>query len=183
MTEGTQNVILVVLFLFVLSGFSWPLLVAMQQEMEQREKELGGLPRFDERQQLARLRAGCRSLAVLVVFLVLWAALDASGRFSWTGGASDVIVCALLLAWLVWVSDCTLHDAIVGWKEKEPFSGILLVTTLNLVNALRAIEVIKSKFPVIFAWCIAFAYLGVLLYKHFKSRRKTGDEGGEEDAL
>lgn len=97
MSDGTITVITVLLFVFALSAFVWPLALGVHLELEERKKR-GEPPAYDERQKLARLRAGSHAMYTLLFFLVFWAVMDQIGWFDWTSSILDLVLCALMLA-------------------------------------------------------------------------------------
>lgn len=78
--DGRTALMILGVMLLVLLGWGWPMLAAVYCEKQEREK--GGEPdSFDERQKLARQRAGNHALYVLVGFLAVWACADLGGWF------------------------------------------------------------------------------------------------------
>lgn len=171
MAEETKSIITVCLLLFAASAFIWPGAYAIYLEQQQRKKEL---PRFDERQRLARQQAGNHALYVLLGFLVLWAAVNQIGCFAWTDSVLDMALCALLLTWGVWASDCILHDGFTGWKEKNTSNATALVyctMMLNFVNTFRMSGIVDSWAPFAFAVGNILLLVVVVLYKGQKDRQ------------
>ena len=68
MSDGTITTITILLFVFVLSAFIWPIALGIHLEMEGRKKR-GEPPAYDERQKLARLRAGSHAMYALLFLL------------------------------------------------------------------------------------------------------------------
>lgn len=168
MSEETKSIITVCLLLFAASAFIWPGAYALYLEQQQRKKEP---PRFDERQRLARRQAGNHALYVLLGFLVLWTAVDQTGCFAWTDSILDMVLCALLLTWGVWASDCILHDGFVGWKEKNTSNATALTyctIMLTFVNTFSGI--VDSWAPFAFAVGNILLLVAVVLYKAQKDR-------------
>ena len=182
MSDGAITTITILLFIFVLSAFIWPIALGIHLELEGRKKR-GEPPAYDERQKLARLRAGSRAMYALLFFLVLWAIIDQTGWFDWTASILDMVLCALMLTWCVWASDCILHDGLIGWKEKRNSSdtfALTYTTTLLLIsNSFRSSGVTDSWLPFIFAVADEAVLCAAVLYKYRKE--KCADR--EEDAV
>ena len=60
MSEGAKTAVLLALLVFALSAILWPLAMGIYQEQQAQKKERNGLPRFDERQKLARRKEGAK---------------------------------------------------------------------------------------------------------------------------
>lgn len=151
--------------------------------LDKREREKRGEPpRFDERQRLARLRAGNHALCALIAFMVVWTLLNQL-NCPWAQNIWTMLFCALLLTWGVWAADCILHDGLIGWKEKRNSSdtfALTYTTTLLLIsNSFRSSGVTDSWLPFIFAVADEAVLCAAVLYKYRKE--KCADR--EEDAI
>ena len=168
MNEETKTVITAGLLLFALAAWFWPLFLAVHLVAGDRKKR-GEPPGYDERQKIARLKAGNHTLFVLLGFLGAWAAVDQVGRLPWTGSLLDMTLCALMLAWSVWAADCILHDAFVTWKDKRKNANAIVLTyCVSMSMFVRAFCVsgyCKSWMPFVFACAGAAVLAGVVLYK------------------
>ena len=182
MSDATITLITVLLFVFALSAFIWPFALGIQSELESRKKR-GELPQYDERQKLARQRAGNHAMYVLLIFLVLWAILNQIGWFTWTNSILDLVLCALILTWCVWASDCILHDGFSSWKDKQKnadnLSGTYSIFIMLFVRPFCDSGITASWMPFVFACVNMAVLLGVMLYK----TRRDKKSAQEEDAL
>lgn len=179
MSDGTITVITVLLFVFALSAFVWPLALGVHLELEERKKR-GEPPAYDERQKLARLRAGSHAMYTLLFFLVFWAVMDQIGWFDWTSSILDLVLCALMLAWCVWASDCIWHDAFITWKDKRKDADILgmnySIPMMFFVRAFCAAEITTSWVPFIFA-CANIVVLCIVVFCKYRRDKKAEKEG------
>lgn len=182
MSEQTITLITILLVVFALSAFIWPFALGIHLELEGRKKR-GEPPQYDERQKLARQRAGNHAMYVLLTFLVLWVIVNQIGWFTWTESVLDLVLCALILTWCVWASDCILHDGFSSWKDKQKsadgLSGSYSVSIMWLVHPFCKHGVTASWMPLIFAWVNIAVLLTVVLYK----TRRDKKAAQEEDAL
>lgn len=179
MSEQTQTFITIALVVFVMAGFFWPLGAMAYFEMEERKKRKEP-PRFDERQKLARLRAGNHALYALLGFLAVWTVMDRLGWFDWTDSTLDLALCAMLMTWGVWTADCVWHDGFVSWKDKRKDANAIAlyycIVMINFVYPFCNCDVTASWAPFIFA-CGNTAFLcGVVLYKYRREKRGAGEE-------
>jgi hypothetical protein len=127
MTDGTKNLILAILLVFALAAFLWPLAAGIYIEQRDRRKR-GEPPEYDERQALARLRAGSHALSFLLCYLAVWGVMELAGWFAWTGIIPLMILCGCLLTLMVWAADCILHDAWTGWSQrKQNIQGVIFL--------------------------------------------------------
>lgn len=182
MSKETTAFITILLFIFVLSAFIWPIALGMHLELEGRKKR-GEPPAYDERQKLARLRAGSHAMYVLLFFLVLWAIINQLGWFDWTKSVLDLVLCAMLLTWCAWASDCILHNGFSSWKDKRKDADVMVITfSLPMAEVVRSLcdsDITASWVPFIFV-CVDMVIFGaVLLYKW--RREKYAER--EEEAL
>ena len=181
MSDVTITLITGLLFVFALSAFIWPFALGIQSELEGRKKR-GEPPQYDERQKLARQRAGNHAMYVLLTFLVLWAIVNQIGWFTWTSSILDLVLCALILTWCVWASDCILHDGFSSWKDKQKnadnLSGTYSIFIMLFVRPFCDSGITASWLPFIFA-CINIAVL--LIVVTYKARRDK-KAAQEEDA-
>ena len=179
MSEGTMTLITILLFVFVLSGFIWPLALGVHLELEGRKKR-GEPPAYDERQKLVRLRAGNHAMYALLGFLALWVIVDRTGWFSWTGSVLDLVMCAMLLAWCVWASECIQHDGFSSWKDKRKDADIVVITysmpVIMFVRTFCDSEVTASWVPFILACANMAVLCAVLLYKWRREKRAEKEE-------
>ena len=181
--DGKNALLIMGVILLIMIGWGWPMLAAADYEKQAREKRHEP-PRFDERQRLARQRAGNHALYVLIGFLAAWACVDLGGWFPWTGSVLDLVFCALPLAWGVWTADCILHDAFLGWKEKnlsEAFSLTTAVFIVNFISPFHMQGLLKSPLPWYLSMGVLLALGGVLLYKYILQPRLA--KGKEEEEL
>lgn len=179
MSQETKTIITVALLVFAAAAWLWPLLMGMQFELEARKKRKEP-PEYDERQRLARLRAGNHALYAVVGFLLVWTILDQLGRFAWTASMLDMTLCALLLSWGVWAGDCILHDGFVSWKDKrrDANASVLVYCTsmFFFVRSFCASDVCASWVPFLFACGNAAAMAVVVIWKARKEKRAAAEE-------
>lgn len=180
MSEETKTIITVALLVFAAVAWLWPLLYGMQLEIEAQKKR-GDPPQYDERQRIARMRAGNHTLYVLLGFLLAWTAADQIGLFPWTSSILDMTMCALLLAWCVWASDCILHDAFVTWKDKRKDADALslvycwmLFFWTNPTDS--GPEICDSWLPFIFACVNTAVLIFVVIYKARKWKKAEAED-------
>lgn len=176
MSKETETVITVGLILFAILAWLWPLLAAIQIEEEDRKRR-NEPPQYDERQRIARLRAGNHTLFVLLGFLGIWTVVDQFGWFAWTGSVLDMTLCALILSWGVWASECILHDAFITWKDKRKDANALALVYCWMLffwtnPSDSGPEVCDSWMPFIFSCVYAVVLTGVVIYK-VKRRKKA----------
>ena len=175
-----KTVITAGLLLFALAAWLWPLFLGIHLEARDRKKR-GEPPEYDERQKIARLKAGNHTLFVLLGFLGAWAAVDQIGRLPWTGSLLDMTLCALMLAWSVWAADCILHDAFVPWKDKrkDADASALMYCWMLLFWTNPSDSgpgVCDSRMPFIFS-CVYVAVLtGLIIYKMRKRKSAEVEE-------
>ena len=147
-------------------------------DKKEREKR-GEPPRFDERQRIARLRAGNHALCALIAFLVVWTILNQLG-YPWAQNIWTMLFCALLLTWGVWAADCVLHDGLIGWKEKKNSSdafALTYTTTLLMISRpFQSSGVMDSWLPFIFAAADEAVLCAAVLYKYRKEKRAEKEE-------
>lgn len=182
MSDGTITTITILLFVFVLSAFIWPIALGIHLELEGRKKR-GEPPAYDERQKLARLRAGSRAMYALLFFLVLWAIVDQIGCFDWTASVLDLVLCALMLTFVVWSGECILRGAMLGFNQRKSESGQIIsyfslgacwtiiggTNTDAMSSSLRAVQMLMGG---------SFLILGILmLYARYKRRRSDAGDG------
>lgn len=179
MSDSTITLITGLLFLFALSAFIWPLALGIHLELEGRKKR-GEPPQYDERQKLARQRAGNHAMYVLLTFLVLWAIVNQIGWFAWTDSILDLVLCALILTWCVWASDCILHDGFSSWKDKQKnadnLSGTYSVLIMTFVRTFCENKITASWLPFIFAWVNIAVMLVVVTYKARRDKKAAQEE-------
>lgn len=179
MNKETETVITVGLILFAILAWLWPLLAAMQIEAEDRKRR-NEPPQYDERQRIARLRAGNHALFVLLGFLGVWTVADQFEWFDWTGSVLDMTLCALLLSWGVWAGNCILHDGFVSWKDKrkDANASVLVYCTsmLFFVRSFCVSEVCVSWVPFLFACGNAVAMAVVVIWKARKEKRSAAED-------
>ena len=179
MSEETKTVITAALLIFAAAAWIWPLAMGIHLEQEARKKR-NEPPEYDERQRIARLRAGNHALYALLSFLLVWTIADQFGRFDWTGSMPDMTLCALLLSWSVWAGDCILHDGFVSWKDKRKDANASVLTycisMLFFVRAFCASEVCASWAPFLFACGNAAAMTAVVIWKARKEKQAAAGE-------
>jgi len=180
MSEGTRKLVLAGLLVFAMAGFLWPLAAGIyMEEMDRRRR--GEPPEYDERQALARLRAGVHALYALLGYLAVWAALDLAGWFAWTGDIPMMVLFGGVWTLMVWTADCILHDAWTGWSQrKQSFQGTaFLIGGINFI--FPASTQIRTGNT---AWGVAMAFLGagflvlagISAYAASRQRPAEGDE-------
>lgn len=174
MTKETQTLITVALIGFAVIAWLWPVLLGIHFELEERKKR-NEPPDYDERQKLARQRAGNHALYVLLGFLGLWVIVDQIGWFSWTSSVLDMALCAMLLAWGVWMSECILNDAFVTWKNKQLGASGPAVTYITMMmtwtDNFHSTGTADSWMPFIFACGNMAVLCVVMIYKHRRDKR------------
>lgn len=174
MSEESKTVITVALLAFAAAAWLWPLLMGIQFELEARKKR-NEPPEYDERQRIARLRAGNHALFALLGFLGVWMAVDQFGWFAWTGSTLDLTLCALLLAWGVWAADCVLHDAFATWKDKRKDANAAALTfcipMASFVRSFCVSGACMSWTPFLFACANALILASVIFYKYRKTKK------------
>lgn len=179
MSEQTITLITIILVVFALSAFIWPFALGIHLELEGRKKR-NEPPDYDERQKLARQRAGNHALYVLLGFLGLWAIVDRIGWLSWTGSILDLVLCALILTWCVWSSDCILHDGFSSWKDRQKnadaLSGTYSLWIMMFVRPFCEHGVTASWMPFIFACVNIAVLLTVVLYKARRDKKAAQEE-------
>ncbi|MBD5161731.1 MAG: hypothetical protein HDT14_06930 [Oscillibacter sp.] len=180
MSEGTITLITILLVVFALSAFIWPFALGIHLELEGRKKR-GEPPDYDERQKLARQRAGNHALYALLGFLGLWVIVDQIGWFAWTSSVLDLVLCALILTWCVWASDCILHDGFSSWKDKQKnadaLSGTYSLWIMLFVRPFCEHGITASWMPFIFAFVNIAALLTVVLYKARRDKKLDAEDG------
>ena len=169
MSGKVQTAVLIGVLVLALLAWLGPLAAAVQMEWEAKKKR-GGPPDYDERQRLARQRAGNHALYALVGFLALWAVVEQFGWFTWTGAVLDMVVCALLLAWCVWTVDCVLNDAAAWGNKRFDGDGAALLSAVCMLSCISSIEIFDSWAPCAFACGNIAALYGARLYKRRKER-------------
>ncbi len=180
MSEETKTVITAALLIFAAAAWIWPLALGIHLEQEARKKRKEP-PEYDERQRIARLRAGNHALYALLSFLLVWTIADQFGRFDWTGSMLDMTLCGLILAWGVWTSDCILHDAFITWKDKRKDADALALvycwTLFHLTSPFNSGSAIfDSWLPFIFSCVYVVVLAGVIFYKVRKRKRAEAEE-------
>lgn len=179
MSDETITLITILLVVFALSAFIWPFALGIHLELEGRKKR-GEPPQYDERQKVARLRAGNHAMYVLLTFLVLWTIVNQLGWFTWTSSILDLVLCALILTWCVWASDCILHDGFSSWKDKQKnadaLSGTYSLWIMMFVRPFCEYRITAAWLPFIFACVNTAVLLTVVLYKARRDKKTTQEE-------
>lgn len=180
MSRETQTIITVALLVFAAAAWLWPLLMGIQFELEARKKR-NKPPEYDERQRIARLRAGNHALYALLGFLLLWTILDQLERFAWTKSILDMTLCALILAWGVWAADCILHDAFVTWKDKRKDADALALvycwTMLFWTNPSDSGPgAFDSWLPFLFSCAYVVILSGIVIHRYRKRKKAEAEE-------
>lgn len=178
MAETIGRGVLIFTVLIALVCLVWPITAGVSMAREDRNTR-GEPPVFDERQVLARLRAAVHTLFALLGLLVLWTALDLSGRFSWTGSITDLLLCALPLAHAVWSADCILHGAYTGWRGRPDTDTLAVTASLYfcfLPNAFRLGELIETALPMVVACSCSLLLAGIVLYQSRREKHGEDDE-------
>ena len=179
MSNRTQFIAIIGMLALIFGAYLGALALIGYYDRKEHEKR-GEPPRFDERQRIARLRAGNHALYALIIVLILWTVLDQLG-YDWLGNIWSMLFCALFLVWGVWSADCILHDGFIGWREQKniPNSYALTYTVMMLVPASHLRSIASSWLPEVFAFADAAVLCIVVLYKYRKEKRAER----EEDAL
>ena len=179
MSNRTQFIAIIGMLALIFGAYLGALGLVAYYDKKEHEKR-GEPPRFDERQRIARLRAGNHALYALIAFLVLWTILDQLG-YDWLGNIWSMLFCALFLVWGVWAADCILHDGFIGWKEQKNISNsyALTYTVMMLMptNNFRSMGITASWLPELFIFADAVVLCAVVLYKHRKEKRVEREEG------
>lgn len=158
----------------------WPITASIYEcWTEAKKEEEKGRGRFDERQRLAQAKAGVHALVTLVVYLVIWVALDVRGVYAWTDEVSPMVIMGLLLAHLIWTAECILRDAWSSWKDGRPALGGAAVVT-SLIAWQRFLWARGGVWRVAFAFiCVDIAVLIALaLYDERRRKREKGGDSG-----
>lgn len=181
MTPETKKIVTAALLLFTALAWLWPPLMAMHLEREDRKKR-NEPPQYDERQRLARLRAGNHALYVLLGFLAVWAAADQFKWFWWTSSPLDMALCGMMLVYGIWSVDCVLHDAFTSWKDKRWDADFLPLTHCGLIfiwlSPTSGTKVCDSWMP-FRVWCVVVVSLLIAAVYKIRKRKKAD----AEDAL
>lgn len=180
MTQETKSIVTAALLLFAALAWLWPPLMAMHLEQEDRKKR-NEPPPYDERQRLARMRAGNHALYVLLGFLLVWTAADQFGWFWWTGSMLDMTLCGIILAYGVWSADCVLHDAFASRNDKRPdfefmpltYCGLMLIW---LTPTSSAAKLCDSWLPFIFWSAVMALLICVAIYKIRKRKKAEAED-------
>lgn len=161
-----------------LAGLIWPIAAGASIAREDR-KTRGAPPVFDARQVLVRLRAAVHTLFALLGFLVLWTVLDLSGRFSWTGSMTVLLLCALPLVHSVWPADCILHSAYTGWRGRPDTDTLAVTASLYfcfLPNAFRMGGLIETALLIVVSCSCSLLLAGIALYQFRREKRGVDSE-------
>lgn len=176
MAETIGRGVLIFTVFIALAGLVWPIAAGASTARADRKRR-GDPPMFDERQVLARLRAAVHTLFALLGLLVLWTVLDLSGRFSWTGSMTDLLLCALPLVHAAWSADCILHGAYTGWRGRPDTDTLAVTASLYfcfLPNAFRMGKLIETALPMVVSCSCSLLLAGVVLYQ--ARREKRGED-------
>lgn len=132
----SEKIILAVLVIFAV--LMWLMPVAAGAYIEQQERKKRGEPdnskaRYDERQKLIRLEAGTHALYALGGYLLLWMVLEFLNVPLWEPRTLTLLAAGLLLAMVVWNSECILRGAVLGFNQRKNESGqIIMYVSLGL---------------------------------------------------
>lgn len=177
MSDKTQFAFMIGMLILVFGSYFGIMGAIGWLDKQEREKR-GEPPRFDERQRIARLRAGSHALCALVVFLILWTILNQLG-YPWAQSIWTMLSCALLLTWGVWAVDCILHDGLIGWKEQKSTPNTFALTYTWLlyfpINTLRSTGLTDSWLPFIFLM-IDMSALGIAALYKWRQEKAAGKE-------
>lgn len=133
---ASEKIILAVLVIFAV--LIWLMPVAAGAYIEQQERKKRGEPdnskaQYDERQKLIRLEAGTHALYALGGYLLLWMVLESLDVPLWEPRTLTLLMGGLLLAMVVWNSECILRGAMLGFNQRKNESGqIILYVSLGL---------------------------------------------------
>lgn len=133
---ASEKIILAVLIIFAVLVWLMPIVAGAY--IEQKERKKRGEPeeskaRYDERQKLIRLEAGTHALYALNGYLLVWMALESADALLWEDRTITLLMAGLLLAMVVWNSECILRGAMLGFNQRKNESGqIIMYVSLGL---------------------------------------------------
>ena len=132
----SEKVILTALMIFAVLMWLMPIVAAAC--IEQKERKKRGEPdeskaQYDERQKLIRLEAGTHALYALGGYLLVWMVLEFLNVPLWEHRTLTLLAAGLLLAVVVWNSECILRGAMLGFNQrKNEASQIIMYFSLGL---------------------------------------------------
>ncbi|MBD5153992.1 MAG: hypothetical protein HDT15_02665 [Oscillibacter sp.] len=132
----SEKIILAVLVIFAVLMWLMPVVAAAYIEQQERKKR--GEPdeskaQYDERQKLIRLEASSHALYALGGYLLVWMVLEFLDVLHWGPRTLTLLAAGLLLAVVVWNSECILRDAMLGFNQRKSESGqIIMYFSLGL---------------------------------------------------
>lgn len=132
----SEKIILAVLVIFAVLMWLMPVVAAAYIEQQERKKR--GEPdeskaQYDERQKLIRLEASSHALYALGGYLLVWMVLEFLDVLHWGPRTLTLLAAGLLLAVVVWNSECILRGAMLGFNQRKSESGqIIMYFSLGL---------------------------------------------------
>lgn len=132
----SEKIILAVLVIFAVLMWLMPVVAAAYIEQQERKKR--GEPdeskaQYDERQKLIRLEASSHALYALGGYLLVWMVLEFLDVLHWELQTLTLLTAGLLLAVVVWNSECILRGAMLGFNQRKNESGqIIMYFSLGL---------------------------------------------------
>ena len=132
----SEKIILAVLVIFAVLMWLMPVVAAAYIEQQERKKR--GEPdeskaQYDERQKLIRLEASSHALYALGGYLLVWMVLEFLDVLHWEPRTLTLLTAGLLLAVVVWNSECILRGAMLGFNQRKNESGqIIMYFSLGL---------------------------------------------------
>lgn len=126
----SDKIILTVLAVFAILVYLIPLVagVCLERQEQKKRGELDpGKARYDERQKLIRLEAGVHALYALGAYLVVWLVLEFADVLHWEARTVALLPAGLLLAFVVWNSECILRGAMLGFNQRKNESSQIIV--------------------------------------------------------
>ena len=158
----------------------WPITASIHECWTEAQKdEEKGRGRFDERQRIAQAKAGVHALVTLVVYLIVWAALDVRGGRAWTDEVSPMVLMGLLMAHLIWTAECILRDAWSSWKDGRPaLGGTVWVTSLIVWQSMFWSKGGVWRVAYVFLWADIVVLLALALFDERRRKRMKDEDGG-----
>ena len=115
----------------------------------------------------------------LVVYLIVWAALDVRGGRAWTDEVSPMVLMGLLMAHLIWTAECILRDAWSSWKDGRPaLGGTVWVTSLIVWQSMFWSKGGVWRVAYVFLWADIVVLLALALFDERRRKRMKDEDGG-----
>ncbi len=177
-----EKVILAALVIFAVLMWLMPIVAAAyieQQERKKRGEPDASKAQYDERQKLIRLEASCHTLCVLGAYLLVWMALELTDALLWEDRTITLLMGGVMLALVVWSSECILRGAMLGFNQKKAETGqIIMYFALGASRVLRnsvSLHVRPSSLEVVQLLVgVSFLLLGGLML-YARHRRKLAE--------